>query len=67
MIRDIGNIGNYYGSLKIKDEDGKFYWSIENYDGEDWEEIGDVVFDTPINYYIERRWNILNLFNQSGL
>lgn len=35
----IGNIGNYYGYLNVKEEDGKFYWSIENYDGFYWEEI----------------------------
>lgn len=39
MITQIGDIGNYYGSLSVKAENGKFYWSIENWDGEHWDEI----------------------------
>lgn len=39
MITPIGNIGNYYGGLEVKEEDGKYYWGIENYDGTYWEEI----------------------------
>lgn len=31
-MKDIGNIGNYYGGLVIKKENDKFYWIIENYD-----------------------------------
>ncbi len=38
-VRRIGNIGNYYGGLAVKDEGDKFYWSIENYDGHNWYEI----------------------------
>lgn len=36
---EVGTIGNYYGCLEIKESGGKYYWSIENYDGHDWEEI----------------------------
>ena len=32
-------IGNCHGNLEIKEDDGKFYWSIENWDGHHWEEI----------------------------
>jgi hypothetical protein len=32
-------IGNYYGSLKVKFENYKCFWSIENWDGDFWEEI----------------------------
>jgi len=35
----IGSIGNSYGSLEVKEEENKFYWSIEDYYGNDWEEI----------------------------
>lgn len=38
-MREIGSIGNYYGCLRVKEQDGKFFWSIENHDGDDWEEI----------------------------
>ena len=32
-------IGNYYGSLRVKEEDGNYYWSITNWDGDHWEQI----------------------------
>lgn len=38
-MKRIGKIGNYYGGLFVKEEDGKFYWAIENWDGFEWEEI----------------------------
>ena len=34
MRVDMPDIGNYYGGLTIKAEDGKFYYGIENYDGD---------------------------------
>jgi hypothetical protein len=37
-------IGNYYGGLNCKEENGKFYWSIENYDGHDWSEITEELY-----------------------
>lgn len=33
----VGDIGNYYGGLFLKRENGVDYWSIENYDGFHWE------------------------------
>lgn len=30
---------NNYGNLTIKEEDGKYFWSVEDYDGHDWREI----------------------------
>ena len=35
----VGKIGNYYGGLSLKREGGVDFWSIENYDGDDWEAI----------------------------
>ena len=35
----IGDIGNHYGGLEVKEEGGKYFWGIENYDGTYWEEI----------------------------
>jgi hypothetical protein len=35
----IGNIGNYYGGLYIKESNDKYYWSIEDHDGFRWEQI----------------------------
>ena len=43
--RQIGQPYAYYGSLWVKEEDGKYYWSIENWDGHDWFEISKKLFD----------------------
>ena len=43
--REIGEVGNYYGGLSTKQDDGNFYWSIENYDGENWREITKELFN----------------------
>lgn len=43
-IRDIGEVGNYYGGIAIKEEGGFLYWSIENYDGHNWEPCPEYLF-----------------------
>ena len=43
--RQIGEIENYYGGLSVKTEGGKYYWSIEDYNGEHWEEIPATLFE----------------------
>lgn len=48
--RDIGSIGNYYGCLSVKVDDGKFYWGIENWDGTWWEEILKSLYDELIKF-----------------
>ena len=40
----IGKIGNYYGGLTVKNENEKYYWSICDYNGEDWEEIPEYLY-----------------------
>jgi len=40
------DICNYYGSLEIKEEDGKYFWAIENWDGYDWKEIPKYLYDS---------------------
>ena len=45
---DVGGIGNYYGGLYIAESDGKYYWSIENWDGHWWEEIAKPLYDELI-------------------
>lgn len=44
-IRNVGKIGNCYGGLNILEKDGSFFWSIENYNGDDWEEITKELFE----------------------
>ncbi len=53
-IRGIGNISNYYGGLEVKAEDGKFYWSIENYDGHNWWEISEDLYNSLNRHEDER-------------
>lgn len=41
----VGNIGNCYGGLRIGIcEQQRYWWSIENYDGDDWEEIDGILY-----------------------
>lgn len=44
-IKQIGKIGSYYGGLYVKEDESKFYWAIENYDGWDWEEISKELYE----------------------
>lgn len=46
----IGDVTNYYGGLSVKKEWHKFFWSIEDYDGNHWEEIPDFLYDALIKY-----------------
>ena len=50
MIKDIVTIGNFYGCLQIKIEDGLCYWGIEDWSGMDWEIIPDDLFDALNRY-----------------
>ena len=36
--------GNYYGCLCTGTLNGKYYWSVENYDGHDWQEIRESLY-----------------------
>jgi len=33
QVTKIGTISNYYGGLLVKEEDGEYFWSIENWTG----------------------------------
>ena len=44
------DIGNYYGGLEVKEEDGKYLWGIENWDGTDFEEIPKYLYDALIKF-----------------
>ena len=48
--KSIGTIGNYYGGLSVKTENDMFYWSIEDWDGESWEEITKELYDALIKF-----------------
>lgn len=49
-IQQIKEIGNYYGGLSIKFEDGKYFWSIENWDGHNWVEISETLYNNLLEY-----------------
>ena len=48
----IGNIGNAYGDLRVKTENGLHFWGIENWDGTFWEEIPESLFNTLIQFKV---------------
>lgn len=48
---DVGEIGNYYGGLRVKKSvSGQAFWSIENWDGEHWEEIPDYLYNALLKF-----------------
>ena len=40
----IGKIENYYGGLHVKEDEGKYFWGIEDSYGTDWEEIPESLY-----------------------
>ena len=52
--KNIGDIGNYYGCLEVKEEAEKYYWGIENWDGTYWEEIPESLYLELIKFEEER-------------
>lgn len=53
--RGIGDIGNYYGGLFVSEFGGKFWWSIENHDGHNWEPIPERLYRALVEYEDTRR------------
>ncbi len=53
--QEIGTIGNYYGGLVVKEEDGEFYWGIENYDLTFWEKIPESLYKSLIEFENARK------------
>lgn len=53
--QQIGCISNNYGNLSIASKDGKYYWSIEDWDGDHWEEIPEYLYKTLVRYEKARK------------
>jgi hypothetical protein len=53
-ITTIGTISNYYGGLSVKEEDGEYSWSIENWSGDHYEPIPKELYDHLVKYEAER-------------
>jgi hypothetical protein len=49
-VTSVGTIGNHYGGLNIKKVKGQCYWSIENWDGNHWEEIPQYLYDAILKF-----------------
>lgn len=49
----IGSIGNYYGGLSVKKDGNRMFWSIENYDGDRWEEIPEYLYRALLKFEAE--------------
>jgi hypothetical protein len=45
------NLCNYYGAVQAKQENGKFFWGLENYDGVYWEEIPEQLYKALCVHY----------------
>ena len=54
---DIGEIGNYYGCLQVKEEGGEYFWAIENWDGHYWEKIPKALYDELLRFEESRGEN----------
>jgi hypothetical protein len=49
--REIGDIGNYYGGLCVRESAEQFFWAIEDYaEGPEWEEIPKSLYDELMRY-----------------
>ena len=55
MKKRIGGIGNYYGHLFVKNEDGKSYFGIENWNGIYWEPITEKLYKELIRHEMKLR------------
>ena len=51
----IGDIASYYGGLYVKESCGSYYWSIEDWDCNRWEEIPKHLYDALIKFESERK------------
>ena len=57
--RGIGKIGNYYGGLAVRDNNGVPEWGIENWNGTYWEEIPQELY-IALNSFQNKLENKLN-------
>lgn len=53
METRISGICNFYGVLTVKDEEGKYFWSIEDWSGQSWEEIPKTLYDELLKFEAE--------------
>ena len=62
----IGNVGNCYGGLEVKKEEGLYYWGIDNYDEMRWREIDEKLYDELIAFEERNTVKISTIENYSN-
>tara|TARA_R110002167_G_scaffold95857_1_gene254780 strand:+ start:707 stop:874 length:168 start_codon:yes stop_codon:yes gene_type:complete len=50
MSLTFDGIGNYYGTLNIRDKNGIFEWGIEDYSGVEWEQIPESLYNELVKF-----------------
>ena len=53
-MKHIGLTSNYYGGVVVKSEDNKYYWQVEDYKDNDWEQIPEYLYESLIRFQEER-------------
>ena len=55
--KGVGKISNYYGGIYVKkDDDGRFYWGVQDYsDPTEWEEIPEILYNELIKFEEARK------------
>lgn len=51
----IGTISNYYGGLYVRQHEGRHQWCIENYDGLEWRDIPEDLYQVLMAYEMGRQ------------
>ena len=54
----IGSIHNYYGGIIVKEDEGKIFWAIEDWEDPYWEEIPESLYKELLAFEIQRKKDI---------
>lgn len=44
------SIGNQYGGLVVKEEGGKFFWRVDGFGSDEWEEIPETLYRACVTF-----------------
>ena len=53
------DIGNYYGTLNIAEQSGRFYWGIEDHSSTEYKQIPEYLYEALRKYYNHTTYNSL--------
>ena len=51
---------NYYGHLWVREHEGGFEWSLENYDGHHWEPIPEYLYEAIAKWSAEGSFDVVH-------